>query len=129
MCFGKLYAFKRQKIDFHYAVTLRLLSMMVANHGYNVMYPFYYNCEAFLLIIVGILQNFDHYYSIDGHRLWAEPENLRIQHFSNDSYFVCLPGKSSSGEIFTQVARVTVPVTPKVFLNQEFIVNFSAPIF
>ncbi|VDN42753.1 unnamed protein product, partial [Gongylonema pulchrum] len=53
--------------------------------------------------------NFDQYYGIDRHRLWAEPENHRIQHFSNDSYFVCLPGKSANGEIFTQLARVTVP--------------------
>uniref|UniRef100_A0A1I7VEA1 Dipeptidyl aminopeptidase-like protein 6 n=1 Tax=Loa loa TaxID=7209 RepID=A0A1I7VEA1_LOALO len=53
--------------------------------------------------------NFKQYYTIAGHRLWAEPENFRIRHFSNDSYFVSLPGHTASGEIFTQVARVSVP--------------------
>uniref|UniRef100_A0A8R1XPH9 Uncharacterized protein n=1 Tax=Onchocerca volvulus TaxID=6282 RepID=A0A8R1XPH9_ONCVO len=53
--------------------------------------------------------NSKQHYTIAGHKLWAEPENFRIQHFSNDSYFVNLPGHTTSGEIFTQIARVTVP--------------------
>ncbi|VDO08472.1 unnamed protein product [Brugia timori] len=53
--------------------------------------------------------NFNQYYTIAGHKLWAEPENFRIRHFSNDSYFITLPGHTASGEIFTQVARVSVP--------------------
>ncbi|KAM3720792.1 Dipeptidyl peptidase family member [Dirofilaria immitis] len=52
--------------------------------------------------------NFNQHYTIAGHKLWAEPENFRIQHFSNDSYFVSLPGHTSSDEIFTQVARVSI---------------------
>ncbi|EJW82001.1 hypothetical protein WUBG_07089, partial [Wuchereria bancrofti] len=53
--------------------------------------------------------NFNQYYTIAEHKLWAEPENFRIRHFSNDSYFISLPGHTASGEIFTQVARVSVP--------------------
>ncbi|CAG9534894.1 unnamed protein product [Cercopithifilaria johnstoni] len=52
--------------------------------------------------------NFNQHYVIAGHKLWAEPESFRIRHFSNDSYFVSLPGYSTSGEIFTQIARITV---------------------
>ncbi|VBB25576.1 unnamed protein product [Acanthocheilonema viteae] len=52
--------------------------------------------------------NFNQYYTIAGHKLWAEPENFRIRHFSTDSYFVSLPGHTASGEIFTQIARISV---------------------
>ncbi|VDK68501.1 unnamed protein product [Litomosoides sigmodontis] len=53
-------------------------------------------------------KNFNQRYTVSGHRLWAEPENFRIRHFSNDSYFVSLPGHGTSGEIFTQIARISV---------------------
>ncbi|VDP12673.1 unnamed protein product [Onchocerca flexuosa] len=53
--------------------------------------------------------NFKQHYTIAGHKLWAEPKNFHIKHFSNDSYFVNLPGHTISDEIFTQIARVFVP--------------------
>ncbi|VDM95770.1 unnamed protein product [Thelazia callipaeda] len=57
------------------------------------------------------LLNYDQHYSIAGHSLWAEPEDHRIKYYSSDSYFISLPSYSASGGIFTQIARVTVPVS------------------
>lgn len=57
------------------------------------------------------LQNYEQLYTIDDRHLWAEPEDLRIKHHSNDSYFVSLPRRQPSGEIFTQIARITVSVS------------------
>uniref|UniRef100_A0A158Q888 Dipeptidyl peptidase 4 n=1 Tax=Elaeophora elaphi TaxID=1147741 RepID=A0A158Q888_9BILA len=53
--------------------------------------------------------NFNQFYSIDGQKLWAEPDNFRINYFSEDSYFVILPGRAASGEVYNQVARISIP--------------------
>ncbi|VDM50014.1 unnamed protein product [Toxocara canis] len=56
--------------------------------------------------------NYDQRYVIGQQHLWAEPEDYRIRSFTDDAYFVLLPHRKPSGEVFTQVAKVFVPVNP-----------------
>uniref|UniRef100_A0A158PNN6 Dipeptidyl peptidase family member 1 (inferred by orthology to a C. elegans protein) n=1 Tax=Anisakis simplex TaxID=6269 RepID=A0A158PNN6_ANISI len=55
--------------------------------------------------------NYDQKYEIGEHHLWAEPDDTRVKFSTNDAYFVNLPHRRPNGEIFTQVARVSVPPT------------------
>ena len=48
---------------------------------------------------------------MNGMTLWAEPEDYEIKFYSDNSYFVLLPHQRSNGNIYTQIARITVTVS------------------
>uniref|UniRef100_A0A0N5AMA7 Dipeptidyl peptidase 4 n=1 Tax=Syphacia muris TaxID=451379 RepID=A0A0N5AMA7_9BILA len=66
--------------------------------------------------------NFDMPFKIRGRQLWAEPEDFRIRHFTNDSYFVILPHLMPNQEIYNHIARITVP-NPLTYGKVEFLPN------
>jgi len=54
------------------------------------------------------INNYEQRYAMNGMTLWAEPEDYEIKFYSNNSYFVLLPHQRSNGNVYTQIARITV---------------------
>ncbi|VDN50245.1 unnamed protein product [Dracunculus medinensis] len=57
--------------------------------------------------------NFRQLYRYGNRRLWAEPDEYRICCQSNNSYFIRLPTPKANGEIYTQIARISLPIDLK----------------
>ncbi|MFH4975137.1 hypothetical protein AB6A40_001846 [Gnathostoma spinigerum] len=53
--------------------------------------------------------NLETTYKVGDYQLWAEPDQYRIQYYKTESYFVLLPHHRPNGNVYTQVAEVTVP--------------------
>ncbi|KAK0425923.1 hypothetical protein QR680_009458 [Steinernema hermaphroditum] len=53
--------------------------------------------------------NFAMKYRMDGLRMWAESDDYRIRHSTDDAYFVILPHRFPDGNIYNHVARISVP--------------------
>uniref|UniRef100_A0A7E4ZW03 Dipeptidyl aminopeptidase-like protein 6 n=1 Tax=Panagrellus redivivus TaxID=6233 RepID=A0A7E4ZW03_PANRE len=54
------------------------------------------------------LPNHEQRYTLGDMSLWAEPENYDVTFHNDKSYFVMLPQLKPSGNVYTQIARVTV---------------------
>ena len=61
--------------------------------------------------------------------LWAEPEDYEIRFHTNTSFFLLLPSQRPSGNVFTQIAKITVTVSVSrrrgVSQNTKFLAQFS----
>jgi dipeptidyl aminopeptidase/acylaminoacyl peptidase len=56
------------------------------------------------------VHNYEQRYTLGGMKLWAEPEDYQdVKSFHTDtSFFILLPSQKPSGDIFTQIAKITV---------------------
>uniref|UniRef100_A0A914QFG2 Dipeptidylpeptidase IV N-terminal domain-containing protein n=1 Tax=Panagrolaimus davidi TaxID=227884 RepID=A0A914QFG2_9BILA len=56
------------------------------------------------------VHNYEQRYTLGGMKLWAEPEDFQdVKSFHTDSsFFLLLPSQKPSGDIFTQIAKITV---------------------
>uniref|UniRef100_A0A914VXF4 Dipeptidylpeptidase IV N-terminal domain-containing protein n=1 Tax=Plectus sambesii TaxID=2011161 RepID=A0A914VXF4_9BILA len=53
--------------------------------------------------------NYRQAYRIGDRQLWAEPEEYAINYATKDAYFVILPHRQTDGNVFSHIARVSIP--------------------